>query len=928
MNMKGSKEGKGRKGSGTALDSEPLFPRLHVNEGDKTGPRAPPRNKMALYEQLTFPSHRFVPPALPHPGTITNTISPSSGNQGSGYEGRYSFSPFCLAAAVAYPDANMGCQDHKQLSASVSIDSAVIDVDRKTQRGLGIVSNGRTWMPSPAAESYTYASYASINKNNPAGKKIHNEDDFRVPQYSNLRKSPKSMREPHGSHKCQQTDSCHSNPARTSGFASDNYEHEAAVPCSSWIDSQEGCAQSVEIELQRAEDNTREHMTECANIQAGSNMQFQAKNHLKQSIYLSDSDNTSYDYNGCLQWPQNSSHVTDVVKLGEHTVTGECVIGKGDNMNSIKQTCMDLNVTSEGLVLSDGNSDREELPKPVDFDVKGGKIGDGSRQRNNHIHISSSRNNYESTGESDNFSNGTAVDLSVPSQPMQGVGREDDSDSSMVDSVPISKIAPADVIGTIGKQQFLKARKAILRQQRIFSIQLFELHRLIKVQQSMATSPILLIENNLSFNPPSEKAGSEEISLDCVSDTKTGKEMNEETQMTVQQSANRMEPAVGELARPGIPSSPDWFHQAPGQTMNCNQNGNMYVGAFPPIPLMIPGGMSAWGFPHSGRGAAQCPVPVASPSGGFMYKSFPGIFPPTAAFSGPTFGTPGLLGVLPTVAGSQWSEHEHRYGLPASYLQWGSAVRSVPAFTPNYLPDWYGVPFPMVDPMHRAYAHGAPTVITHNGAAQEEDAPCCLESISKSISLEKASVLTPIPCSGAFLHQQLTNPLARHSACSDNARCGSHTNHSSIGLNTWSQSINLSNETSGKCGDPVRGKCPELSEAIGTNILQSGEYTTPERDFIDGSERTMPKQLWERDVDMSRGAYKCQMTLDDDTLSLFPLAPSLGGRGKPSTTREQQSSVIKVVPCNPGAAQELTAGILLSIQQERKNEANNPTVGM
>lgn len=29
----------------------PLFPRFHVNDADRGGPRAPPRNKMALSEQ-------------------------------------------------------------------------------------------------------------------------------------------------------------------------------------------------------------------------------------------------------------------------------------------------------------------------------------------------------------------------------------------------------------------------------------------------------------------------------------------------------------------------------------------------------------------------------------------------------------------------------------------------------------------------------------------------------------------------------------------------------------------------------------------------------------------------------------------------------------------------------------------------------------
>ncbi|XP_010546508.1 PREDICTED: uncharacterized protein LOC104818577 [Tarenaya hassleriana] len=38
---------------------EPLFPRLHMNDAVRGGPRAPPRNKMALYEELSAPSPRF-----------------------------------------------------------------------------------------------------------------------------------------------------------------------------------------------------------------------------------------------------------------------------------------------------------------------------------------------------------------------------------------------------------------------------------------------------------------------------------------------------------------------------------------------------------------------------------------------------------------------------------------------------------------------------------------------------------------------------------------------------------------------------------------------------------------------------------------------------------------------------------------------------
>jgi len=58
----------------------PLFPRLHVGDTEKGGPRAPPRNKMALYEQFSIPSQRFNL-APHHPNTSTNTVPPSSSSQ-------------------------------------------------------------------------------------------------------------------------------------------------------------------------------------------------------------------------------------------------------------------------------------------------------------------------------------------------------------------------------------------------------------------------------------------------------------------------------------------------------------------------------------------------------------------------------------------------------------------------------------------------------------------------------------------------------------------------------------------------------------------------------------------------------------------------------------------------------------------------------
>jgi EARLY FLOWERING 3 protein len=61
----------------------PMFPRLHVNDTEKGGPRAPPRNKMALYEQLSIPSQGFTSgsasmlPILPSNGSSLTPLMSS-----------------------------------------------------------------------------------------------------------------------------------------------------------------------------------------------------------------------------------------------------------------------------------------------------------------------------------------------------------------------------------------------------------------------------------------------------------------------------------------------------------------------------------------------------------------------------------------------------------------------------------------------------------------------------------------------------------------------------------------------------------------------------------------------------------------------------------------------------------------------------------
>ncbi|KAM7275463.1 hypothetical protein ACFE04_017329 [Oxalis oulophora] len=81
---------------------EPMFPRLHVNDADKGGgPRAPPRNKMALYEQLSIPSQRFN--NNNNNNNNNNLPASSSSTQGGG------------------PDRNLSFPRHKPLSTPTNL---------------------------------------------------------------------------------------------------------------------------------------------------------------------------------------------------------------------------------------------------------------------------------------------------------------------------------------------------------------------------------------------------------------------------------------------------------------------------------------------------------------------------------------------------------------------------------------------------------------------------------------------------------------------------------------------------------------------------------------------------------------------------------------------------------------------------------------
>ncbi|XP_057870908.1 protein EARLY FLOWERING 3 isoform X2 [Cryptomeria japonica] len=852
----------GRKGCFVPAEKEPLFPRLHINSAGekKGGPRAPPRNKMALYEQLSVPSRRFQQPLTP------------SATQGSSFEGRYSFCPVNFTPMPDASGSDVCYQVYDQSASVVTHDSAAGEGNKQFLRVPTIVSS--------MTMGSSYGSDKSKNQRNLPGKKVRDEDDFKVPQCSNSRISNISTTGPCIIDKFQTVENFTSNANRPSTSSSNTFQCEATIPTSSDSDYWK------------------------KGIQADSKDCSEIKDHLEQQINCSVSLNSDIDCSVSHQLLGNSSSAAPVLTSGQNTTRKNHLIGTGDNVDSVQWVGLSSNSTSEGLLLANNNIHREESVQVADINDKGEDNTDGLRERDEYDQVSSLRNSCESTGGAECSSDENAAEISVASQPMQENRFEDDSDSSMLDSVSISNITPDVVIENIGKQHFWKARKAILRQQRIFSVQVFELHRLIKVQKLMATSPILLNYDE-SSDAPSVKTDNANMSSDNVVEWERVKKMNGGTQTNERVNANPTELGAGWLANSEAVCYQGLYNQGPGKIMNCGENGNIYAQCFPSISVPFPGGMNTWGFPHPGFGLGQWTVPMPSPPGVFMYNPFAGAFPP-AAFTGSTFSSPGSLSFPSFVGANQGAQSDLRYGFPASNMHWGSPVFSLPVASQNFLSNCCSLPFSVVDPMHETHASVAPSVFAQNGKAGEE---------AGLITSKPASSGIPTPCSGAFSNEQLESTLTNQSFTGVNSP-RSHYDRIQSGLYTPQNFSNMPDRVREIYPDQVNENCGQLSEHndfIGTNCLR-GEEGKLQGVANDPSEK-VSKAHCEEENCTKKLAYQCKMTLEKDTLALFPLLPSLGGR-EPVSGKEHGSHVFKVVPCNPVAAPETAARILFSIQKE------------
>nr|UPI49081.1 EARLY FLOWERING 3-like protein [Osmanthus fragrans] len=218
------------------------------------------------------------------------------------------------------------------------------------------------------------------------------------------------------------------------------------------------------------------------------------------------------------------------------------------------------------------------------------------------------------------------------------------SETSMVDSISRFDFSPDDVVGVIGQKHFWKARRAIVNQQKVFAVQVFELHRLVKVQRSIAGSPHLLLEDAAYLGKPVKASPAKKLPLDYdvkvpLNVSKRKINSDKPSHPTECSAENTVEKASVSSVQYSLPPF----------------SGN------PPAPSVSgANNFGPWCFNQPN--GHQWLIPVMTPSEGLVYKPFSG-----PGFMGPACGGYGPHGSTPaheTLAHGFLAPH-YQYQLPS-----------------------------------------------------------------------------------------------------------------------------------------------------------------------------------------------------------------------------------------------------------------------
>lgn len=531
---------------------EPMFPRLHVNDTERGGPRAPPRNKMALYEQLSIPSQRFNSGMLPANPNSSNSLNPPSSSQGSGHE-----------RAMLVP---------RQLPSSVH------RVDEPNRNF------------SPSLEQI--------------GTKRRQEEVFTVPVFSQ------------------------SNMAQDPCVNNNSMDRERPSPFGTSYSDRLVNFQKI------CEKGPKQLDTSRVNRRQEDNRGSEGKsNDMVELRVNSKYSNPNQSGRERSESPLKQFSASSTFKQNDHPTH---LLNRLNNSHDSLQP----DYREESQPMKTGWGAGVLLDHSRGMGCRDSSTYTGDLQHNKQRSPSMPTNDAESREDTRRIVHTETFDVG-----------DDVSENSMVDSMSGTDLCPDDVVGVIGQKHFWKARRAIVNQQRVFAVQVFELHRLIKVQKLIAESPHILLQD--AFIGKHLKGSSEKKNAsDCI--VKTTPKIIRHNDVP-EKPDNRLESSAENAVEKTSISLLEKDSQPP--------NYGSFSGNPPPMPAMSDTNMSPWGFNQpSGH---QWLIPVMTPTEGLVYKPYP-----APGFMNPTYGPPGSTPVMGNYP---------NYGLPApQYPYQGPGPASFP----------------------------------------------------------------------------------------------------------------------------------------------------------------------------------------------------------------------------------------------------------
>ncbi|CAB4302966.1 unnamed protein product [Prunus armeniaca] len=618
----------------------PVFPRFHVNDTDKGGPRAPPRNKMALYEQFSIPSQSFTSGSasmLPLPHNDRRLVPPTSWSDVSSNE-RNILTPPCNFLVVPSDPAEK-IQSYDPTGANLN--TMMADCERISTKPSNYLN---TTGPSSSAAKYdSFQPKKTPYFRNFSLEKYGNEDYLKVPspfqgtalQCRNSQQSKEKEKLPCLSSMEQLKSSC-----------------IKKINGSNTIDLKlRQCGRNHEEENPKVSQTNEDPVERSVSLALAIVKDF-ANTSSSPSNTVKNSESLKRAHASLSQ--ENRSSVNDLSKLCSSSA----------RLHRESMTVHDRVALRDGiLVQSRIGTAKEILSKVREKSCLTPSLVDDNR-------ISGGLGNENECCE----------EKCGVAQVGNLCGHEDISDMSIMDCNSAMGISPHDVMGVIGAKQFCEMRKAIVSQQRVFAAQVFELHRLIKVQRLIAGSPHLLLEDNDFLSKPAIKVPPvKKVPLEhalepppLIVKPKDHPQKPHSSGECVEENAVEkfpLPPVNNRTSSRGLVTQQSNY----GQYSNKSPSASATTNSKPALWCLQPPPGNMW-F-----------VPVTSSSEELAYKPYTGPCAPTGGFMAPMYGSCGPASLNPGAR----DYLNATYSNPSLYQQ-GMGIGTPPLLQTCFPP--YGMP--------------------------------------------------------------------------------------------------------------------------------------------------------------------------------------------------------------------------------------------